>query len=148
MKTNNEILVVCYKLNPQEKEHLLKLCNTFPGLSFTSESQNISLRSTSLITCILSSTMSLQVVSRSQVSSISFHSLSIHCLYHRSSQSHTNGLPRLYNVNFNLAVYIKIPMIIAQFHLQYNFQNQMWLEIFLRMNQVSYKTLILSLLML
>ena len=138
------------QIYPQQKEHLLKLFNTFPGLSFTSESQNISLRSTSLITCILSSTMSLQVVSRSQVSSISFHSLSIHCLYHRSSQSHTNGLPRLYNVNFNLAVCIKIPIIthIAQFHLQYNFQNQMWLEIFLRMNQVSYKTLILSLLML
>ena len=111
MKTNNELLVACYEsylfLKPQEKENLLKLCNTFPGLSFTSESQNISLRSTSLITCILSSTMSLQVVSRSQVSSISFHSLSIHCLYHRSSQSHTNGLPMLYNVNFNLTVCTK-----------------------------------------
>ena len=66
---------------------------TFPALSTTVESQNISLRSTSLMMCFLPSLGLLQYVSFSHVSSTGFHSSCIHCLYHRSSQSHIKGLP-------------------------------------------------------
>ena len=66
---------------------------TFPALSFCDPSQYMSLRLTSLIRCVFSSTGSSQYVSRSHSSSIGFHSDSIQCLYQRSSQSHFSGLP-------------------------------------------------------
>lgn len=65
------------------------------GLSLTSSSQNISFNGTSAMLCCLRSTGSSQKVSCSHVSSISFHSSSIHWRYHRRSQSQTRGLPAI-----------------------------------------------------